>query len=80
MYTDISSPLTTKSSSADRYDVVFQRSENKIKFPYQGTAPNTPFMNGQIFKFELLKHMTASNFLFMLKLPRPSLPYHHSAH
>jgi hypothetical protein len=32
-------------------------------------------MNGQIFKFEFLKHVTAPNFLFMLKLPRPSLPY-----
>jgi hypothetical protein len=30
--------------------------------------------------FELLKHATASDFLFMLKLPRPSLLYHHSAH
>jgi hypothetical protein len=80
MYTDISSPLTTKSSRADRYNRVFQRSEYKFKIPNHGTAPNFSFMNGQILKFELLKHVTAPNFLLMLKLPRSSLPYHHSAH
>jgi hypothetical protein len=80
MSTDISSPLTTNISRADRYDGVIERLEYKFKLPNLGTAPNFPFMNGQIFKFELLQHVTAPNFLFMLKLPRPSLPYHHSAH
>jgi hypothetical protein len=80
MPTDISSPLKTKFSRADRYDRVFQRSEYKFKLPKHGTAPNFPFTNGQIFKFELLKHVTALNFLFMLKLPRPSLFYHPRAH
>jgi hypothetical protein len=52
----------------------------KFKLTNHGTAPNFPFTNGQFFKFELLKHATAHNFPFMFTLPRPSLPYHHSAH
>jgi hypothetical protein len=80
MPTDISSPLKTRFSRADCYDRVFQRSEYKFKLPYHGTAPNFPFTNSQNFKFELPKHVTAPDFPFMLKLPRQSLPYHHSAH
>jgi hypothetical protein len=80
MSTDISSPLTTKSSRPDRSDRVFQRSEYKFKLPSHGTAPNFPLTNGQLFKFGLLKHSIAPNISFMFKLPRPSLPYHHSAH
>jgi hypothetical protein len=62
----------------------------KFKLPNHGTAPNFPFTNSQIFKHVflkhvflkhvLLKHVSAPNFLFMAKLRRPSLPYHHSAH
>jgi hypothetical protein len=76
----MSSPLTTKSSRADRYDWDFQRSEIQIQTPESRDCTKLPVHGRSVFHVRTPEARTAPHFLFMLKLPRLSLPYHHSAH